>query len=289
MRRFTAGFRCPVCGGHDSLRRGRGVRCYGFLSDDCRYARCTREEHAGELGLEAPTGAYLHTLDGGCHCGVEHAGCQRQAFKRPPGPSPLVTQAERTERARQVWCTAKPIRGTLAEHYLRARGITAALPLSLRFAPLLWHAPTRRELPAMVARVDNLRGEIVAVHRTYLLPDGAGRIDKMMLGPVRGGAVRLGRPARSVAITEGIETALSVVSAMPGRSVWAALSTSGLRTVELPVMPLASIVSIYADCDTPGIEAARDAAQHFARQGRSVRIAMPPGPGDFNDCLKGVG
>jgi DNA primase len=45
-------------------------------------------------------------------------------------------------------------------------------------------------------------------------------------------------------------------------------------------------VLIAADADAPGIKAAREAALHFIRLGRKVRIARPPAGSDFNDLLK---
>ena len=54
-----------------------------------------------------------------------------------------------------------------------------------------------------------------------------------MLGPWRGGAVKLDAAANALMIGEGIETCLAAMQAT-GRPAWAALSTSGLRALELP-------------------------------------------------------
>ena len=47
-QRFSPARPCPICGGHDQMQRGEGVRCYGFLSDDARvgplYARRARRQ-----------------------------------------------------------------------------------------------------------------------------------------------------------------------------------------------------------------------------------------------------
>ena len=51
---------------------------------------------------------------------------------------------------------------------------------------------------------------------------------KMMLGPCRGGAVRLAEPSDVLMVGEGIETCLAAMQAT-GHPAWAALSTSGLR------------------------------------------------------------
>ena len=76
-RRFTKDRPCPVCGGHDSLGRGQGVRCFGYLDDTGAYARCTRRE-AGGLPCNAD-GTYSHFLHGRCRCGEIHVD--------PPAPA----------------------------------------------------------------------------------------------------------------------------------------------------------------------------------------------------------
>ena len=80
--------------------------------------------------------------------------------------------AKRSVQAQALWREAQPVHGTLAEIYLRGRGISCPLPNTLRFAPECWHA-TGKRLPALVALVEG--GDGFAVHRTYLRPDGAGR------------------------------------------------------------------------------------------------------------------
>ena len=98
---------------------------------------------------------------------------------------------KRSRLARRVWDETRPIRGTIAESYLRGRGITCALPTSLRSAPSCWYSREVR-LPALVALVEGAAS--FAVHRTYLRADGRGKADvddpKKMLGNVTGGAVR---------------------------------------------------------------------------------------------------
>ena len=48
------------------------------------------------------------------------------------------------------------------------------MPLSLRSAPACRH-PSGIELPAMIARVDNIDGGLIAIPRTFLRPDGSGK------------------------------------------------------------------------------------------------------------------
>jgi putative DNA primase/helicase len=68
-------------------------------------------------------------------------------------------------------------------------------------------------------------------------------------------------------------------------SCLAALSTSGLRSLDLPTN--IRDVIVLADGDEAGEAAARDCAWRWKRQGRRVRIARPPQGLDFNGMLLG--
>ena len=142
----------------------------------------------------------------------------------------------------------------------------------------------------MLAAVTRWPGrEVVAVHRTFLCPEGTSKADvepaKMSLGSIRGGSVRLAPAGEALAVAEGIETALSVQEGA-GLPTWAALSAGGIESLILPALPLASEIFICADHDPVGLKAARKAAERWTAQGRLVRIARPPGKGrDFNDLL----
>ena len=58
-------------------------------------------------------------------------------------------------------------------------------------------------------------GDAVAAPRTFLARDGRGKApvepQKMMLGPCRGGAVRLAPAAELLMVGEGIETCLAAM------------------------------------------------------------------------------
>ncbi len=81
---------------------------------------------------------------------------------------------------------------------------------------------------------------------------------------------------------EGIETSLAAMQAT-GHPAWAALSTSGLRTLDLPG-DVRNVI-VLADGDEAGEVAARAAALRWKQEGRRVRIAHPPLGLDFNDML----
>ncbi len=197
-----------------------------------------------------------------------------------------VEDRSRTDAAMRVWRAADLVRGTLVETYLAARGIRMAVPDSLRFHSALPH-PCGGTWPAMLALVTNGRdGTPMAVHRTFMARDGSGKAPvwpgRMMLGPCSGGAVRLAEAGDVTMIGEGIETCLAAMQA-GNLPAWAALSTSGLRSLDMPEGMRDVIV--LADGDLAGEAAAEAAALRWKRQERRVRIARAPQGMDFNDVL----
>lgn len=208
-------------------------------------------------------------------------------------PSTEAKKQRSIDIARLLWQRSRSPAGTLVEVYLRHRGITGPLPPTLRFLPDAFHSTTGLRLPVMIAAVTIEPAlQVVAVHRTYLSADGAGKAavspNKTMLGPVSGAAVHLASAGKVLALAEGIETALSVQAAT-GLPTWAALSASGIEMLVLPDLPLAAEVQIYADHDLNGRGqgAAELAANRLLAEGRKIRIILPPEPGtDFNDVLR---
>src|SRR5262249_26472682 len=155
----------------------------------------------------------------------------------------------------------------------RSRGLAIAIPASVRFHAGLKH-PSGGFWPAMVALVTHgVDGAPMGIHRTFLAHDGSGKApvdpEQMTLGPCRGGVVRLAEPGSMLMVGEGIETCLSVMQAT-GNPAWSALSTSGLRGLDLPHD--IRDVAVLADGDDPGEAAARDCAWRWRREGRRVRI-----------------
>jgi putative DNA primase/helicase len=195
---------------------------------------------------------------------------------------------KRTEIALSIWQAAKPAGGTLVSTYLGSRGLRLPQAPTLRFHPFLKH-PSGDTWPVMIALVTRgFDDSPLAIHRTFLAPNGTGKgpvnPQRMMLGPCHGGAVRLAEPRDVLMIGEGIETCLAAMQET-GYPAWAALSTSGLRALDLP--KAVSDVIVLADGDDPGEAAARDCALRWKREGRRVRIARPPKRMDFNDMLAG--
>jgi hypothetical protein len=221
---------------------------------------------------------------------AEQRQCGRQRVKADRLAQDVAADRDdgkRTRAALSIWQSTKSAWGTPVEAYLSSRGLTIPPPPSLRFAWL--KHPSGNIWPTMVALIRRgADGVPVAIHRTFLAHDGTDKASveraKLMLGPVRGGAVRLAPASDVLMVGEGIETCLAAMQES-GHPAWAALSTSGLRTLDLP--PGIVDIIVLADGDDPGEAAALEAGQRWAREGRRVRIARPPRGLDFNDLLLG--
>jgi hypothetical protein len=105
----------------------------------------------------------------------------------------------------------------LVQAYLKGVGYAGIFPPTLRFHHRLFHV-SRTYHPAMVAAVTLWPSKTISgVHRTYLTADGSDKAplspNKMMLGSIKGGAVRLAPPGTKLILAEGIETALSCLYA----------------------------------------------------------------------------
>jgi hypothetical protein len=232
---------------------------------------------------------------------VEAADMTGVTAGAPARQAPVVTATPKRDAGQEIehiLSGAAPIDGSPVETYLDARGLTLPAESDLLFHHDLTHWETKTGYAAMVGQVRDRSGEVIGLHRTYLVTNGNEvrkapiAKPKMMLGRIAGGAVRLapiGKVGR-VALCEGIETGLAVMTVCPDLPVWATLSTSGLEQVDLP--PAAQRVLILADHDVSGagLRAAEASARRLRAQGRDVAIAMPPEDGeDFNDMLLRAG
>ncbi len=265
---------CPICQPDRrldqhalTLRDAPG----GRLLAHCKKAGCSFRDLAAALGLTYGD----FTAPGAAEAAQREAERQAEAAKK-------------ARIARSVWAEALPIGGTVAEAYLRGRGITCTLPNTLRFHPDCWHSSAQR-LSAMVALVEGC--DLPAVMRTYLRPDGSAKAEvgpnKAMLGSVTGGAVRLATGPGPLVIAEGIETALSLACGLLSgpATIWAALSTSGIRGLRLPEKPWRLIVA--SDGDEPGRAAAHTLATRAHGLGWQVSLLTAPEGRDWNNVLTG--
>jgi hypothetical protein len=291
----------------DALDLVAQARCSGDRGEAVRWARAW-------LGEESPRKAATARATPAVSTAPADAPVATGTPAGAPGTALAGDRAD-DDRARRrraavalFLSAGEGIAGTPVAAYLAGRGIELAelgrAPRCLRFHPEVFCREAGAALPAMLAAITDAEGQHVATHRTWLAPNGTGgwrkamlRDPKMTLGSYAGGAVRLWRgasrrplheapPGETVAIAEGIETALSVAVACPELRVLAAVSLANMGRVLLPAS--VGVVILCADNDAaPGARAALErAAVRLVAEARAVRIARSPIGKDFNDVLR---
>ena len=154
-----------------------------------------------------------------------------------------------------------------------------------------------RRLPALVAAVTGDSGQrtghdaICGVQRTWLDPDTPAKArvsrPRKALGRIHGLAVRFGESAAgTLLVGEGIETVLSVVTAMPDTVAAAALSAGSLGAFAPPAGVTRLVIA--RDNDPDGERAAERLARRCARTGVTALVIVPEGD-DFNSDLVALG
>ena len=216
-----------------------------------------------------------------CHAGCNgtaiksallHAGIIRPCNGAADRPEERTRPQPPSDWMRKLWDEAIPLEGTPASAYLRSRHIRST-PRALR-----WHHG-RSEMLAQVIRQDGSKAS--GLHRTRL-PDRRRRMN----GRMAGGAIRLARPLPTMAIAEGIETALSF-GLLYGIPCWSAISASGMAGFDPPTDTTQLVIA--ADHDGPGLTAAEKLVRTLGkdRPEIDVQIMSPPTYGvDWNDVLQ---
>ena len=232
---------------------------------------------------------------------------EARRFLRVSQPAPAVHRRDdaRTdppvdrpadERAQRLFRMTQPLAGTLADSYLRQRGILrASLHPALRYHPSCYYRDLvtgrTHRFPALIAAVTDPAGTITGVHRTWLDPDGDGKAQvddpRRALGGLLGNAVRFGFPLRGpvsvMAAGEGLESILSLSHVMPGMPMAAALTANHLAAFDLP--PSCVRLYIAADADAAG----RNGIERLSRRAQArgiLPLVLAPELGDFNDDLR---
>ena len=215
-----------------------------------------------------------------------------------PEPEPVTFRARTppvhsgsSEAAHRLWRMTQPITGSVAEAYLRKRGITDLRgAANLRFHPNCYWRPEgdgpTETWPAMIAAVTDLNGKVTGAHRTWLARDGSAKapIDppRKAMGDLLGNAVRFGEAQDVMAAGEGIETILSLRQAMPQMPLVSALSAGHLAAILFP----ADLRRLYIVRDNdPAGDGARDSLVDRARGDGIEAITLSPMLGDFNEDL----
>ncbi|MYM95937.1 DUF7146 domain-containing protein [Duganella vulcania] len=209
-------------------------------------------------------------------------------------PRRLDQRAPQLDRMRalasRIWSEAMPIAPhDNAHRYLAGRKLDLeTYPETLRCHPALgYYEPTgdgrsRRvcAYPALLARIDDLAGELVSLHRTYLdhgakapVPDPK----KTLSGGINGAAIRLAPAAETLNVCEGLENALAIFKRGEREAVWSGISAGNLQRLWIP--PCVRALRIYADNDADGDFAGQLAAFALARasrrRGMDVKVFVP--------------
>jgi Toprim domain len=264
---------CPLCGPEKrspSNRVRRVLRVWyvspGFISFVC--ARCGEEgfiRDRDELRVDAVTRARVSS--------------ELEQHRR-------AGAAKRLRKALVLWRSHQPLRGTIAETYLReARAYGGPLPPTLGFLPArhryppamiaAFGIPDEPEPGAMILPDSSVRG----VHLTRILPDGSdrdrGEKAKIMIGHSKGWPVVLSPPTDGLAliIAEGIESSLSGFDAT-GLCAWAAGSASRLPALAHAIPNWVECATILADDDVDGRRHAVSLAQAAKERGLEVRFRV---------------
>ena len=230
------------------------------------------------------------------------------------------------QAAGRLFASARPIRGTLAERYLHARGIIPAALAetdALRFHPRCFYRapagdrtasesaslpvpplqaeslaqtqPQPEAWPALIASVTDLDGTLTGIQRTWLDPAGFHPVrlgkaplatPRRALGLLLGHAVRFGIAADVMAAGEGIETMLSLRAALPRMPMAASLSATHLAVLLFP--PKLRRLYIARDADPAGDSAVARLIERAAALGIDA-LVLSPRLGDFNDDLRAHG
>lgn len=254
---------------------------------------CARHERDRTFGVTVEPGRGVgHCFRCG-HVETWHDGrVRRVPGKAPAAPVAASKRETLSEYGRDLWNGARPLSGA-ALAYLEARAcVIPPVDGALRWHPALRHPPSGLELPALLALVTHAEtGEPMTLHRTWVQADGTkAPLDppRLLLGGHRkaGGVIRLW-PDEAVTtglgVAEGIETALSLAHA--GLPCWACIDAGNLQS--LPLLRGIEALTIAADNDPAGLDAAERLGQRWANDGRQVRIVAAAGArADLNDLAR---
>lgn len=259
---------CPICGPdrqNPANRRRPVLRVWfadpGFISYTC--ARCGASGYARAIGRAEIT----------------------PPRKAQPTPKINTDPARQRDKAQWLWQQSRSIEGTPARAYLRQRGITAALPATLRYLAPRKSGHRHALISAFCVPFEPVPGvlhvpAVAGIHLTLLKPDGSGKActdrDKIMLGPSSGFPIVVAPMGESLAlaVAEGIETALSISQAS-GLSTWAAGSAGRLPALAERIPNFVECVTIAAEPDDAGRCGAENLATRLVRRGVEVRWGTP--------------
>jgi hypothetical protein len=194
--------------------------------------------------------------------------------------------ASRTRDALELWNSSSSVRESdLARAYWASRRLEEpddAACESLRFHR---NCPFgQADVPCILALFRNIVTDAPqAIHRIGLNPDGT-KIDRKMLGPTAGAAIKLDPAATGLVIGEGIETALAARQ-MGLRPAWAMGSAGSIAA--LRVLPGVATITFLEELDGgPSRKAIMACGRRWVDAGRKARSIRPKFGKDMNDLVR---
>lgn len=254
--------KCPLC--------HQGKDCYRWIADK-EVMYCNKcGTHSGINAYIAWTGLTFKEA------------CSKIRGNKVDYQKNEVKKKDPMPRLKRIHSKIKKIEeGDPVDVYLKSRGIADAFENVFTGSTMPYYGPGRIEgvYDVMVARITNVNGDLESYHLTYLGDNDFKR--KIITAPrtsITGCAVQLCVPGETLAIAEGIETAMAVQQEeMP---CWSAISANGMEKIKIP--STVKTVLVYADNDASftGHASAYILAKRLKMEGKDVRVFVPDNVGD---------
>ena len=272
---------CPRCS-HSRKKAHQKLKCLGITID----------EKGVQFGCN-----HCPWIGGKYYRGSDRPG-RIQTSSAPPASSHRPT-SERSEinriaQAVRVWNCGGDPRGTLAELYLNSRRLDLPDDIANRVVRFHGASPWKNaneeieHRPVMLLAFRSIADDrLVAVHRTLLSDDGR-KLDRRMLGPAGGAAIKIDADTdveQGLHIGEGFETCLAG-RALGYRQTWALGSAGAIG--KFPVLSGIDALTILGETDDSGdnIANAKACALRWIEAGREAWLLRPNIAGDMNDVVR---
>jgi len=264
-------------------RSGKGYRVNCPLCNDKKQCLSLSDGHDGKLLVHCFKGCDSISI-----LKLLSDQFPQETYTQRPTPTPESSDGLNwSSKAEYIWNQGLPIKDTPVETYLRSRKVIVPYDCEdLRYIP-----PSIKYPPTMCARLtDAVTALPVSLHFTRLKPDGTGKnengIARLYLSHHRktGTVLRLTEDAEvtlGLGIAEGIETALSVLKS-GFAPIWACLDAGNIKS--FPVLNGLDCLTIFADHDQAGRDAADTCAKRWRAAGKDAAIVLPERlNSDWND------
>lgn len=271
----------------------RGVRRVGSEWQACCPAH---DDSEPSLSIrEAENGRVLVHCHGGCSQEAVISELRALGVWPKPSADGIASHSNRksidrrpdpTSYCSEIWAQCLEVTEDAVDPlraYLKARGLDSKyLPECIRLHPNHAYMQKGKPVsthPTMVARISDQDGDLIGLGRTFLGTGGhkANVAEpRKSLGRVSGGAIRLDVPGETLALAEGLETALAIRQATE-LPTWSAVSASNLKKVSIPES--VCTVHVFADKDgsSVGQNAALQLCSQLYRQKKTVYLHIPSG------------